>query len=32
MNMIEGRPFGAGTEVTVQINPQDCSVLPAEVK
>lgn len=30
MNMIEGRPFGAGDQVKVAINPNDCSVLPAE--
>ncbi len=30
MNMIEGRPFDMGAEVTVAINPQDCSVLPPE--
>jgi putative spermidine/putrescine transport system ATP-binding protein/spermidine/putrescine transport system ATP-binding protein len=28
MNMIDGRPFGAGAKVEVAFNPQDCSVLP----
>ena len=30
MNMIDGHPFGAGTEVNVAFNPRDCSVLPSE--
>ncbi len=30
MNMIEGRPFDMGAEVTIKINPEDCAVLPAE--
>ena len=30
MNMIDGRPFEAGTGVQVAFNPQDCSVLPIE--
>ncbi len=29
MNMIDGRPFGAGAEVKITFRPQDCSVLPA---
>jgi putative spermidine/putrescine transport system ATP-binding protein/spermidine/putrescine transport system ATP-binding protein len=29
MNMIDGRPFGAGAKVKIAFNPQDCSVLPA---
>lgn len=30
MNMIDGRPFEAGTKVNIVFNPQDCSVLPPE--
>ncbi|NQV95842.1 MAG: ABC transporter ATP-binding protein, partial [Sphingomonadales bacterium] len=30
MNMIQGRPFAMGAEVTIVINPGDCAVLPAE--
>lgn len=29
MNMIEGRPFAAGDEVTLSFSPADCAALPA---
>lgn len=30
VNMIDGRPFAAGAEVTLHLRPQDCAALPGD--